>query len=202
MPVKLGLILFSGILVFYATIFINFKILSPFYNYNIFFKNIHYFQKPSFNPKIITQRVAFYRNIAYICNIKEVTISYFISNEEYVAFITLCLMASYISSLPSQSSKNPQKASYFLFGALFSAYPALSCSDLKAVLLLNAKGTNKLEASLERTPPPRWNYRIRFVCYAACWWKISTQRWRYLYYRFFGLLWNLQTKRWSIYWWQ
>ena len=62
-------------------------------------------------------------------------------------------MASYISSLPSQSSKNPQKASYFLFGALFSAYPALSCSDLKAVLLLNAKGTNKLEASLERTPP-------------------------------------------------
>ena len=63
-------------------------------------------------------------------------------------------MASYISSLPSQSSKNPQKASYFLFGALFSAYPALSCSDLKAVLLLNAEGTNKLEASLERTPPP------------------------------------------------
>ena len=37
-------------------------------------------------------------------------------------------------------------------------------------------------------------------CYAACWWRISTQRWKNLYYRFFWLLWSLQTKRRSIYW--
>ena len=38
------------------------------------------------------------------------------------------------------------------YGGMIVDYP--ENSGLKAVLLLNAKGTNKLEASLDRTPPP------------------------------------------------